>query len=612
MFGVKGPKAILSSAIATALAEYFVVDAKTIAANLLEDTKIVLHKVLLRKQVARLPMNSAGTPTLITVTGSVQEVLFTWKWAVGSNKDENNLDAWVRDSALALKGLEFKAKLEYGTGKEELTLSSQAPEKNISIDSNQAAAIHKQGGFQAWIGEQVRMIIDSLDLSVEDFEFTVEIPPPLTKPMEVQDSGEHISIVMEGSNVESISDGRRQDDELPGSSMAPPTVIRQRVSLGSLSIHVLEMASTNIDASSSNKATHPILESFTYSAEVTRSSGQRFSGLETGLTVIGHPIAAETEEPNDDTHLVMHVGTAQVEALTQLGIMLLAPPGADGNVETTAQGGEPQTESDTDTGTNKVQEEDNCKSTSIVQEAGEQHNESDAASCENQSEESQNSHSSSTSQEGEAHSQLRTETIKLQEEATEDNGGSSISLEADELQSDDATAASTNNNSCTVSANEDEEPQSASNATVDEDKENTNEKESCFIPLVHNEEAVSIFVFPITSVSFVLDGTVRATFPLLVVSYQADGTMMEVTASEFILESSSPNGFVENGNVFSTSGIKIAMRPKVELVIKEVNEIHVPGVVRLTKPIENLGICFAGNTLAIDMDTIEAEVLEPE
>ena len=41
----KGPKAILSSAIANALAEYFEVDANQIQSNLLGDANIVLHTV---------------------------------------------------------------------------------------------------------------------------------------------------------------------------------------------------------------------------------------------------------------------------------------------------------------------------------------------------------------------------------------------------------------------------------------------------------------------------------------------------------------------------------------------------------------------------------------
>eukprot|EP00571_Detonula_confervacea_P008156 CAMPEP_0172321794 /NCGR_PEP_ID=MMETSP1058-20130122/44329_1 /TAXON_ID=83371 /ORGANISM="Detonula confervacea, Strain CCMP 353" /LENGTH=57 /DNA_ID=CAMNT_0013037389 /DNA_START=26 /DNA_END=199 /DNA_ORIENTATION=- len=54
---IKGPKAILSSAIANALGEYFVVDANTIESNLLKDAKIVLRQVKLKEQVIPIACN---------------------------------------------------------------------------------------------------------------------------------------------------------------------------------------------------------------------------------------------------------------------------------------------------------------------------------------------------------------------------------------------------------------------------------------------------------------------------------------------------------------------------------------------------------------------------
>ena len=70
----KGPKAILSSAIANALAEYFEVDANQIQSNLLGDANIVLHAVELKEQITYVPQNSAGNETIIRVTGCVEEL----------------------------------------------------------------------------------------------------------------------------------------------------------------------------------------------------------------------------------------------------------------------------------------------------------------------------------------------------------------------------------------------------------------------------------------------------------------------------------------------------------------------------------------------------------
>jgi hypothetical protein len=79
----KGPKALLSCAIANALGAFFEVDANAIESNLIRDTKIVLNNVILKKQVSRLNANSAGNATIFTTTGSVQQVEFKWEWSVG-------------------------------------------------------------------------------------------------------------------------------------------------------------------------------------------------------------------------------------------------------------------------------------------------------------------------------------------------------------------------------------------------------------------------------------------------------------------------------------------------------------------------------------------------
>jgi hypothetical protein len=50
VFGVKGPKTLLASAIAEFLAEFFLVDPTKIESNLLVDAKIVLNHVQLRPQ----------------------------------------------------------------------------------------------------------------------------------------------------------------------------------------------------------------------------------------------------------------------------------------------------------------------------------------------------------------------------------------------------------------------------------------------------------------------------------------------------------------------------------------------------------------------------------
>ena len=80
---LKGPKAILSSAIANALGTYFDVDSSAIESNLIQDAKIVLNQVRLKKQTSQLALNSAGNATTFTVTGCFERVELSWEWSVG-------------------------------------------------------------------------------------------------------------------------------------------------------------------------------------------------------------------------------------------------------------------------------------------------------------------------------------------------------------------------------------------------------------------------------------------------------------------------------------------------------------------------------------------------
>jgi hypothetical protein len=65
--------------------------------------------------------------------------------------------------------------------------------------------------------------------------------------------------------------------------------------------------------------THPILEPFSYSADMERL-GERFGGILTGLEFTGH---AAQDSPSD---MSVHMGNVQLETIMQLGVMLLAAP----------------------------------------------------------------------------------------------------------------------------------------------------------------------------------------------------------------------------------------------------------------------------------------------
>ena len=152
-----GPKAILSSAISNALAEFFVVDATTIESNLVSDAKISLKNVQLREQVHRLPVNSVGKSTKITITGTVESVEFRWAWVVSGSTE-----SWVKDALLTIRGAKFKAALAHEDMAELRELSMNEPAEDVrvkyvdpkTIDSAYKRNIQKQGGLGAYIQRQ--------------------------------------------------------------------------------------------------------------------------------------------------------------------------------------------------------------------------------------------------------------------------------------------------------------------------------------------------------------------------------------------------------------------------------------------------------------------------
>ena len=310
----KGPKAILSSAIANALAEYFEVDANQIQSNLLGDANIVLHAVELKEQITYVPQNSAGNETVIRVTGCVEEVAFSWAWSVGQQKNEASAaaESWVKDAVLTIKGAKFVAKLEHGkksgVASNPTTTTDGGIDTNeafvdpATIDTESAKAIKKEaGGLAGYVQNQVRMIIDMLKLRIVGFELNVFLPPPEGGS---DDSNDGRTIKIGGDEVELLSLGRQEEEE----GGAP--VLRQRLSINSFfSIIVC-----------GERESVPFIEPFSYSAEATRHGAERFGSFATGLEVAGMQ--------NDAAHdaFVLHAGTVQIETLVQLGVLLLAPP----------------------------------------------------------------------------------------------------------------------------------------------------------------------------------------------------------------------------------------------------------------------------------------------
>lgn len=323
---VNGPKRILSSAIANALGEYFDVDATSIEANLIKDARIVLKHVALKKQTSCVPINSVGNSTVITVTGSVEEVSFTWAWSVGGSDQQ-----WIRDAVLTITGAKFACHLEHDEvhdadatkitdDKHRDSLSDFSFVNPAKIDADAQKEIKKEpGGIVGYVARQVKMVIDMLTLKMVGFELRIVLPPSLVpedKNVELSDGSR--SIVIGADELELLSLGR---DDTPSTSDVTMSVLQQRLSLRSF------VTSIVLNDNDENTIEHPILEPFSYCTDVKRV-GERFGGFLTGLDVKGvvESVQSIADSLRSTSGLTLHLGNVQTETIMQLGMLVLPPP----------------------------------------------------------------------------------------------------------------------------------------------------------------------------------------------------------------------------------------------------------------------------------------------
>jgi len=398
---------MLSSAIADALNEYFVVDPHEIQSNLLKDTKIVLRHVQLRESsMVRPNLNTFGNQTCVKTTGVVEEVIFSWSWNTSTTKGKN----WIKDAVLTIKGAQFYVDLSEkiqdeqqqqqqqqqgndeggeegetpfssvdndathktveislgttttdtknvsapagrvaggGAGGQEVTL--RVLDRTDSADSQTKQDIKKQGGFAAYLTNQVRLVLDALTLSIEDFNLTVTMPSPdIAGVVEDEDddgintstttngdgAGTNsdkytISVVAGAKKFQIVSHGRQYKNEAEAEAEAAKDneeqeqePLSETVTLEDFFVDVVETyhdeyhhhnegqeqeqagsdggsTSPTSSPNSPSRKQHrkkrdreienryPLQDPFSYNIEVERTDGRRFSSFLTGLKLKG-------------------------------------------------------------------------------------------------------------------------------------------------------------------------------------------------------------------------------------------------------------------------------------------------------------------------------------
>lgn len=280
---MKGPKGLIAEAIANALAEFFVIDQKTMEARLLNNAAIVLRDTKLK------PVHCQISPRLAAdITGVVEHVAFEWHWG---NSDSGGSD-WIKDSKLVIEGINCTVVLsECADGRQ-----PQADPTATDDEKEEAK------GFMVYIQDQVDRIIDTVSLSVKTFELTVTLP-----------NGQ--SLILGADSLGLASLGRVEEGE----------PLHQELSVTRLVANIL------VDGH-----LYPVVEPVGYKASCVRVSGKRFvSGIDKGLEVTGE---------SQDGGIVIHTGAEQIVFFNMLiGLFLVTTPptsvsadvGMDDGVEVT-------------------------------------------------------------------------------------------------------------------------------------------------------------------------------------------------------------------------------------------------------------------------------------
>ena len=269
---MKGPKGILAESIATALADFFVVDQAAMETHLLRDAAIILHSTTLKPQVVHL------SPHLTAhIEGVVEHVSFEWHWGKDSEEKGKGGSDWVKDATLTLSGLNFTAVLSERTSSEETSVQESQP-KHQEEDKAKSR-------FMTYVQDQVQRIIDTLELSVTHLHFRLQLP-----------SGEALLFGGTGINLKSLG-------KIEGEPLKQELVIQR-------------LYSTVRHADGS---TYPLLEPISYKAECIRMFGKRFlGGIETGLQLLG--------ESSDDG-IIVYAGAEQLKFVNELvGLLLSVEP----------------------------------------------------------------------------------------------------------------------------------------------------------------------------------------------------------------------------------------------------------------------------------------------
>ena len=430
----------------------------------------------------------------------MREVTFTWAWYVSSKKkggetEGDKASSWMKDVTLVIKGLRVKSSLEHGTSETEVRVPQAHCEKDRRLESakdtgsaTKTVDIERARGLRGYILKQVDMVIDALVLKVIDFEFVVEMPP-IEGPDKQKDAAlgkvsgrDGISIVIGGKELQITSFERKFHQSGTEEADKQSSVLNQKLTL--CSFFASALLRNDAARKDGGMELYPILEPFSYTVDVSCRNAKRFSSIQTGLEVVGRE--NERTEHGNDGGITFNAGKVQIEAVTQLGVMMLAP------------------------------------------------------------------------------SEVPNETKVVE----------------------------------------------ASSNSINEEKASDDHVKTEAHNMIKQSLPVSTFMFPISSASLVVLDKTEISFQNIAIAYSADGTMLKFESEMFEVKSHPvDNDSAELEVLACALGIVLSMRPNMLLEMESIENLYLPGALRLINPIKKPIVEFEGKTLSLKVGFLEVMVL---
>lgn len=264
----KGKNGFVARKLSEALSTFLEVDESLVQSRLLNPTK---SKITLRDIKVKPRIIHENTDKPLELSGNIEKVQFKWKWN-------------YFNTSKTYKGIMKKTTLIIKGAKIHLKPMSESTSADISISSEST-------GFQMDDGSKkqpklVRHIIEQFSIHIDDIEIHIELPSKASMKKDISTTFVIRAVGLELDPVGYYKKMRKKNimKRKQDSSRV------QELRVASLSARILEMDRND------KVTSHWFVEPFQYSAIAKRFHGERFSGFDTGLEVIGHDVTKSREQ----------------------------------------------------------------------------------------------------------------------------------------------------------------------------------------------------------------------------------------------------------------------------------------------------------------------------